>query len=141
MSQASQAVPTRGFSGTTNGGDWQPARARTANGRTTRSGKTRMHYYSPHSGIELCAGFPQRFVRLPGKARAADFLRGARRPPELLASLFAPALREQRFAAPAPRFGSELSKPRRRHERDKLPGMDEARSGVAARERQLGQSR
>src|SRR3954454_12659915 len=83
MSQASQAVPTSGFSGTTNGGDWQPARASTA-----RSEKTRMPYYSPPSGIEFCGGFPQRLVRLPPKGRAADFLRGARRPPEVLACLF-----------------------------------------------------
>src|SRR6185295_5363154 len=141
MSQASQAVPTSGFSGTTSGGDWQPARARTSMGRTTRSGETRIHYYSPPSGIEFCAGFPERRPRFLGKACAADFFRGARRPPELLASLFAPALREQRFAAPAPRFGGELLHAGRLPERKKLGGMGEARRGVAARERELGQSR
>src|SRR4051812_1612479 len=135
MSQASQAVPTSG-SGATNGGDWQPARASTA-----RNGKTRMPYYSPPSEIEFCAGFPQRLVRLSPQGRAADFLRGARRPPEVLACLFVPALREQRFAAPAPRFGGELRHARRLHQRKKFRRMGEAGRRVAARQRELGQAR
>src|SRR6185369_5754381 len=58
-----------------------------------------------------------------------------------LACLFATALHEQRFAAPAPRLGGELREAGRLHEREELVRMREAPRGIAACERKLGQSR
>ena len=55
----------------------------------------------------------QRCARFLGEASAADLFRGASGPPEVLASLVAAAQREERFAAPAARFGGELAEARR----------------------------
>src|SRR5262245_63647201 len=54
---------------------------------------------------------------------AADSLRRTRRTLELLAPFVRLSLREQRFAAPAPRLGGELSQPRSEEHTSELQSL------------------